>query len=266
MKPVSDVFFFILREWAAKSGHGSYWGLFDKLIGAVDGLLVETRSPTKRETTKVAAYYSGHKKRFGINVQAMCDARLRFLSVSAMCPGKTNDLSAFRHSDLAPRIGLLPDGYYAIGDNAYINSDKMLVPFPGADLGLEEDSYNFFHSQLRVTIERAFGLLVGRWGVLWRPLRVPLHRQARLILALCKLHNFCLDENPAVYAEVNPAETLSRNAQERRVFETQFAFQRGMDGWTTRRAITDRIANLNLQRPQYNLDRNAGNGDESDSD
>ena len=210
----------------------------------------------------MAAYYSGHKKKYGINVQAMCDAKMRILFVSALCPGKTNDLSAFRHSDLAPRIGLLPEGYYAMGDNAYVNSDKMLVPFPGADLGLEEDAYNFFHSQLRVTIERAFGLLVGRWGVLWRPLRVPLRRQARLILALCKLHNFCLDENAAVYAEPTLVEQRSRDAQEQRVFETQFAFQRGQDGWTTRRAITDRIANLNLHRPQYNLDRN--NGNESD--
>ena len=60
-------------------------------MGALDGLLVQTRKPNKSETPKQDDYYSGHKKAVGINVQAVCDARLRFLFVSVLCPGKTND-------------------------------------------------------------------------------------------------------------------------------------------------------------------------------
>jgi len=38
----------------------------------------------------------------------------------------------------------------------------MVPPWPGADLGFSKDSFNFFLSQLRQTIERAFGILNSR--------------------------------------------------------------------------------------------------------
>jgi hypothetical protein len=56
------------------------------------------------------------------------------------------------------------------------------------------DSFNYFLNQLHIHIENAFALLVGRWGILWRPLSVRLKNQPNLIKCLCKLHNFCIDE------------------------------------------------------------------------
>ena len=40
-------------------------------------------------------------------------------------------------------------------------------------------------------------MLVHRWGVLRKciPVNIPLSRTCALVLALCKLHNFCIDEN-----------------------------------------------------------------------
>ena len=54
---------------------------------------------------------------------------------------------------------------------------------------------NFFHSSLRINIECAFGMLVHRWGILRKPMPVnfTVHKISSLVLALCKLHNSCMD-------------------------------------------------------------------------
>ena len=47
---------------------------------------------------------------------------------------------------------------------------------------------------VRQCIERAFGILVKRWGILWRPLQCSFDRW-NLVLSVCaKLHNRCIDE------------------------------------------------------------------------
>jgi hypothetical protein len=185
-------------QWAGKSGPSAFRGLHQTCIGAIDGILIETRSPTKNETMRPNDFRSGHKKQIGLNVQAICDARLRFMAISCRCPGKTNDWMAYLRSTMSERTDNLPPPFYIVGDAAYVNSEHLLVPYPGGTfLDQREDAYNLYLSQLRIRIEQAFALLIGRWGVFWRPLRVPLRQQPTLILATCKLHNFCIDEREA---------------------------------------------------------------------
>ena len=43
-------------------------------------------------------------------------------------------------------------------------------------------------------IECAFGILVRRWGLLWRPLSMRFDRRAPVVCAIIRLHNFCIDE------------------------------------------------------------------------
>jgi hypothetical protein len=75
------------------------------------------------------------------------------------------------------------------GDEAFANRDQLLVPWSGRGLGLAKDAFNYHLSAMRQTIERAFGLLVARWGVLWRPLRVAVHRWPLVTTVCAKLHN-----------------------------------------------------------------------------
>ena len=160
----------VATGWAKLSGPAESRGLFTTVIGMLDGILIATRSPMKSETKRPDDYRSGHKKKIGLNCQAICDSSLRFLFVSVKSPGKTNDLKAYRMSRLYDLIEGLPEGYFCGGDNAYCNTEHLLVPFPGQNLLQREDSYNFFLSQLCIRIENAFALLVRRWGILWRPL------------------------------------------------------------------------------------------------
>ena len=47
-------------------------------------------------------------------------------------------------------------------------------------------------SSVRIHIEQTFGMLVARWGVLWRPLRLSVAKASCVALVCCKLHNFIL--------------------------------------------------------------------------
>ena len=86
------------------------------------------------------------------------------------------------------------DGFTIIGDNAYVKKAFMATPLKGIRGGYE-DAYNFYLSQLRITIERCFGVLVHRWSILHAPLVIPLQKVAPLVESLIRLHNFCIDEN-----------------------------------------------------------------------
>ena len=90
-----------------------------------------------------------------------------------MYPGSTSDCLAFEGMALYQRLeeGLLAPGLCLFGNNAYINSLFMATPFPGASGG-SKDAYNFYHSQVRIRIECAFGPFVPRWAILRKALPV----------------------------------------------------------------------------------------------
>jgi hypothetical protein len=70
----------------------------------------------------------------------------------------------------------------------------MATPYPAISGGTK-DSYNFYHSQLRIRIECAFGILTHRWTMLRSaiPMKVSIKRTVALVIALAKLHNYCID-------------------------------------------------------------------------
>jgi DDE superfamily endonuclease len=74
----------------------------------------------------------------------------------------------------------------------------MATPFPGVSGGTK-DAYNFYHSQLRINIECAFGRLVHRWSILRSniPQNTTIAKTTAMVIALAKLHNFCIREREA---------------------------------------------------------------------
>jgi hypothetical protein len=53
--------------------------LMQGCVGAIDGFLALITAPFRKEGINIRAYYSGHNECYGLNCQAACDARLRFL-------------------------------------------------------------------------------------------------------------------------------------------------------------------------------------------
>ena len=115
-----------------------------------------------------------------------------------MYPGSTSDCLAFEEMALFQKLeeGILAPGLCIFGDNAYINTPYMATPYANVSGGTK-DSYNFYHSQLRIRIECAFGMLTHRWGILRSaiPMGVSIKKTVALVLALAKLHNYCINCN-----------------------------------------------------------------------
>jgi hypothetical protein len=57
------------------------------------------------------------------------------------------------------------------GDNAYPDEDFMLTPSAIGSTSKAHDVYNCFLSQLRITIERSFGILNTVFAILQKPLK-----------------------------------------------------------------------------------------------
>lgn len=173
----------------------------DCCVGATDGLLIWIEKPSKRDCDVARCgekkFFCGRKHKFGLNLQGTCDARGRFLDMSIGHPASTSDFLAFttsRFHKLIETEGFLAPGLCIFGDSAYVNNGYFVTPFKNVRSGPRDD-FNFFQSQVRITVECCFGMLVGRWGLLRRafPQAMTLKKVTALTLCLCRLHNFCID-------------------------------------------------------------------------
>ena len=164
-------------------------------VGAIDGFFQQTVCPSKTEIYNTNAYYSGHYESHGLNCQAMCDVRLKFLYFGVVAPGKTNDNAAYpRCTALKGYIDNLPIGVYVVGDAAYSLSERLMIPFTGVNKeDPHKDCLNFHLSQLRIRIEMAFGRLVGKFRILKRKLEGKMNSMSSIIMACARLHNFIID-------------------------------------------------------------------------
>ena len=61
------------------------WVEFDNCAGCVDGMLVWISKPSKNSMLESrigpAKYFYGRKKKFGLNLQAICDHMCRFIDI-----------------------------------------------------------------------------------------------------------------------------------------------------------------------------------------
>ncbi len=104
----------------------------------------------------------------------------------------TTSLNILLENNIDSKI--IVDGYTLVGDCTYVKSLFMAMPLKGRRSG-HKDAYNFYLLQLRITIKRAFGVLVHRWAILHAPLIIPLAKVGPLVEALLRLHIFCIDQN-----------------------------------------------------------------------
>ena len=114
------------------------------------------------------SYYSGHYESYGLNCQAACDIRLKFLYFGVVAAGSTNDNIAYAMAeDLAETVDSLTLRIHFIGDAAYTLSERLLIPYTGPQREIHnKDAFNFHLSQLRIRIEMASGRLISKFRIL----------------------------------------------------------------------------------------------------
>eukprot|EP00170_Pyropia_yezoensis_P001832 contig_7776_g1836 len=160
-------------------------------LSAIDGIAVKIQRPSVQAAPNPMSYYN-RKSFLALNAQVVvgADYKVQFLSVVAA--GSCHDSMAFAVCGLATMLASeddLPAGFWAAADDAFVAGMRVLTPWPGRNLLWEKDSFNFFQSSNRIFVEQVFGQMVGRWGVLWKPLRFTLPT-ATLVIRVCQAAQF----------------------------------------------------------------------------
>ncbi|XP_057798201.1 uncharacterized protein LOC131014286 [Salvia miltiorrhiza] len=190
------------------------WRWFKGCLGALDGTYINVMVPNDDKPR-----YRTRKGQISTNTLAVCDRSSRFVYVLPGWEGSAADSRILRNA-LVRENGLkVPKGNYYLCDNGYANSEGFLTPYKGIRYHLKEwgpnnarpqnakELFNLRHAKARNVIERAFGILKMRWGILRSASFYPVKTQNRLIMACFILNNFIRNEMP-----VDPIEQQYDNA------------------------------------------------------
>ena len=199
-----------LEEGFCQGTRGGFWR---GQVGAIDGVHIAMQSPTAADVEDPNRYHVARKDKYALLAVAICDYERRFTWADISHTPTTHDSTAWAATKLGQRVenGALPHPYFLNGDAAFAVGPCMITP---SNNEASMDDFDFYQSSNRMAIECAFGILIRRWGVLWRPLNQRFDRRSALIFALMRLHNFCISERlsegdlPEVYgvrrAQVQP--------------------------------------------------------------
>ena len=165
-------------------------GVWSGQVGAVDGVHFAMLAPTEKDVNDPLKYYVQRKHCYALLAIAVCDYHRRFTFWDISQTPLTHDSLAWSATELGQAVaqGELPFPYFINADAAFALSPSVVTPSGGVD-----DDFDFEQSSNRMPIECAFGMLIKRWGVLYKPLGVAFPRRAPLISACMRLHNFCID-------------------------------------------------------------------------
>jgi hypothetical protein len=175
---------------------------FDRICLAIDGMLVWTKQPSKEDCADLnigeRCFHCYRKDKYGILLMAGCDSNCKFRWADVRHPGSTSDYTAWVTSKLGMKLqdpdqDIVLEDYTIVGDGAFVESNTMAVPIPGKTLPQYQDAYNFYLSQVRITIERAFGILVHRFGILRSPMSISIKKVPAIVMCLMRLHNYYID-------------------------------------------------------------------------
>lgn len=241
----------------------SFGDAITNCVSVHDGYLLEIITPSSDAVGNVRTYFSGHYQCYGINVQASCDSKCRFTYIAVAGPGVMADRDAIDQCSLGAKISNLPFPYVSIGDAAYTVSEKLVAIFFGhRRTQARYDNFNFFASQLRIRIEMAFGLMTAKWGILKQPLRIKVTKIWKLVVAIARLHNFCINqrlskgivEAETSVASVNPSTPQAADGtpivQDNGSIFSQLRPANVMGESATREWMVNEIAKAGLARPR----------------
>ena len=186
------------ESWRVTIGEfASMFGM-PNVVGAIDGSHIPINSPCPEMQR---AFYN-RKMFHSVILQGTVNAKGMFMDVNVGWPGSAGDPRVYASSELCQRVNatpsLIPDGTYLLGDKIYTNAMNFLAPHKiYGTLTAPQKKFNKIHSQTRVVVETAFGMLKGRWRRLSTPFALRLNILPDVVMAACILHNICvLKHNP----------------------------------------------------------------------
>ncbi|PPD85896.1 hypothetical protein GOBAR_DD17181 [Gossypium barbadense] len=156
------------------------WKWFKNCIGALDGTHIKIRVPIVDKPR-----YRTRKGDIATNMLGVCTPDMQFVYILPGWEGSVVDGRVLRDA-ISRTHGLkVPHGCYYLVDAGYRNCEGFLAPFRGQRYHLNEwrqgyqpsspqEFFNMKHASARNVIERCFGLLKVRWGILRSPSFYPI--------------------------------------------------------------------------------------------
>ncbi|XP_036139699.1 protein ANTAGONIST OF LIKE HETEROCHROMATIN PROTEIN 1-like [Monomorium pharaonis] len=167
------------------------------VLGAIDGTHIRIEKPSIN-----ARDYINRKKYFSICLQAVVDSDMRITNIYCGEPGSLHDSRVLRRSPLYEAASvnqamLFPNQTFILGDSAYPSLPWLVSPYKdNGHLSPQQVEFNYMISSTRISVERAFGQLKGRFR------RIKFFNEYRTlpfiintVVAACILHNYCINEN-----------------------------------------------------------------------
>ena len=147
--------------------------------------------------------YFNRKKKYGLNIQAICDEQRRFRFVSSGYPGSVSNATVFCESSFfqSPNQFFWRPDDYILADKAYPVTRRCMTPYKEPWASVNDGGYQDFNLRLAETwvkIKHVFGVLQNRWCSL-QGIQIHIRgkkdhgRAIGWILACMVLHNFLAD-------------------------------------------------------------------------
>ncbi|XP_053572056.1 putative nuclease HARBI1 [Bombina bombina] len=160
------------------------------VLGAIDCIQVALRPPRFMEEQ-----YKNRKQLNSLNVQMVCDAHLRIMSVHYGFPGSCNDSHILRRSPLFRTFeeGHMPEGWL-LGTATYGCRPWLLTPLLNPRTPADH-KYNDAHKSTHSTIEKTFEELKSKFRCLDHSEGVLQYSPRKvwdIVLVTCMLYNLTL--------------------------------------------------------------------------
>lgn len=164
------------------------------VVRMIDGTHISIKKPSIRGID-----YYNRKVCYSIVLKAVVREDLRFTNIFAGFPGKVHDARVLRQSPLFQNGSALCGEEHLLGDSAYPNMSWLFTPFrDNGRLTNVQMHYNYKNRSIRSTVERAFGLLKGRFTRLQHINQNEMEGIVQTVIAGCILHNICIINNDNV--------------------------------------------------------------------
>ncbi|XP_028764534.1 uncharacterized protein LOC114762832 [Neltuma alba] len=175
-----------------------YSPYFNDAIGAIDGTHVRCVVSLSKQDK-----YIGRKGYPTQNVMAVCDWDMCFTFVLAGWEGTAHDARVFNTAVSTPALDFPhpPPGKYYLVDAGYPTPPGYLGPYRCERYHLPDfrrqpgfenynEVFNYYHSSLRCTIERTFGVWKNKFRILEKMPSYKYKTQVQVVCATMAIHNF----------------------------------------------------------------------------
>lgn len=197
----------MLREFAA-AVHATGAAL-PNCVAFIDGTVRAVARPSRHQRQ----VYNGHKRKHSIKYQALSTPDGIIVHLHGPHEGKTHDATMLNRSGLREILSeIARDGdtnYVIYGDPAYGLAEHIVTPYRGAVVTPEQEAFNASMSQARVSVEWAFGKVVGLFAFLDFAKNLKLHLQPvgkyyAVAVLLTNCHTCLYGSQTASFFQVTP--------------------------------------------------------------